>query len=379
VRHRHVVEAALLTSSIALGARVAQTQPIATDELRARGTAAYNQLPASVKMRDAPVFSDALRYLYAYEQRALREGDKRVHSGAENALAWLSSRIQDLKTGKSDKARSETDLRDRGLTMYEKARNSEQQNKIWDVPSFLSASANLFAYIQVASSPDVKARAAYQWLTDARSRLVVAGVGSADAAVDPEGWFPPKPRPDARHVVVTHVDAGSHAPIGSHVVTVAPPPPSRDSVRPPPPVSTDSTPAVGGRSHQADVDSAAKLYLQGRLREVRDLARGWLDANPNDGDAHMTLAIVYAKASGQGVTPEERAVRWLAIDHLTIAIKTRAIGYDPGVQMLKDLESHTPTAEDLKARGWVAGQRLRVSFAPYEWIDEETTIRPRKE
>jgi hypothetical protein len=41
--------------------------------------------------------------------------------------------------------------------------------------------------------------------------------------------------------------------------------------------------------------------------------------------------------------------------------------------------SRTPTAEDFKARGWVDGQRLRVSFAPYEWIDEETTIRPRKE
>jgi hypothetical protein len=377
VKHRDVVAAALLASSITLGARVASSQSI--EELRVRGTAAYDRLPANVTMRDAPVFSDALRYLYAYEQRALREGDKRVHPGAERALDWLSLRIQQLKTGKGDASRTDAELRDRGLTMYEKAKDSERGNKIWDVPAYLSASANIFAYMQVASGIDDKVRAADQWLTKARSRLVVAGVGSADAAVDPEGWFPPKPRPDARHVVVTHVDAGSHAPIGSHVVTVAPPPARRDSVRPPPPVSSDSTPAVGGRSHQAEVDSAAKLYLQGRLREVRDLARGWLDANPNDGDAHMTLAMVYAKASGQGVTPEERAVRWLAIDHLTIAIKTRAIGYDPGVQMLKDLESRAPTAEDLEARGWVAGQRLRVSFAPYEWIDEETTIRPRKE
>ena len=38
-----------------------------------------------------------------------------------------------------------------------------------------------------------------------------------------------------------------------------------------------------------------------------------------------------------------------------------------------------PTEKDLAARGWIPGQRLRVSFAPYAWIDEETTIRARKE
>jgi len=93
----------------------------------------------------------------------------------------------------------------------------------------------------------------------------------------------------------------------------------------------------------------------------------------------VVLSQVYAKASGPGATPEERAVFWLAIHHLTIAMKSGAIGYDVGRKILEDYESRTPTAEDFKARGWVDGQRLRVSFAPYEWIDEETTIRPRKE
>jgi len=124
---------------------------------------------------------------------------------------------------------------------------------------------------------------------------------------------------------------------------------------------------------------AARLIAQGRLREARDLARGRLEANPNDADAHMVLSQVYARASGKGATPEERAVLWLAIHHLTIAMKSGAIGYDVGRRLLEDYESRTPTAEDFKARGWVDGQRLRVSFAPFEWIDEETTIRPRKE
>jgi hypothetical protein len=46
--------------------------------------------------------------------------------------------------------------------------------------------------------------------------------------------------------------------------------------------------------------------------------------------------------------------------------------------MLQDLEARIPTGKDLAARGWIPGQRLRLSFAPYEWIDEQTTIRPRK-
>jgi hypothetical protein len=386
VSYRNLVGAVLLASSLTLGARVAHSQPIATDTLRARGTAAYARLPVSVTLRDAPLFSDALRYLYAYEQRALREGDRRVHLGAESALDWLSSRIANMKTGKGDQFRNDDDLRDRGLAMYEKAKNSERENKIWDVQSYLSASANLFAYSQVVSDPGDRVRTASRWLGGARSRLVTAGVGSADApGADPEGWLPPGKRPGAGASVVVQPPpgigkrTGAGARAGSVATSgVVGSPAPRDTVREPAPVPTESANPARTRNDQMLIDSMAKLYLKGNLRETRDIARSMLNANPSDGDAHMALVMIYSKAAEKRATPEDRALLWLASDHLNIAIKARAIGFDLGQKILQDFESGIPTADDLKSRGWIAGQRLRVSFAPYEWVDEETTIRPRK-
>ena len=382
MRHRNLARVAVLASAIAIAAPAAHAQDhLETADLLARGVAAYDRLPARVTLRDAPVFSEALGYLYAYQQRALR-GSDRVDPGAETALNWLLTNMAAMKAGKADAMRQDAELRDRGMMMVDKAKRSDQQGKIWDVPAFLSSSANLFAYLQVARSPEERAKKAHQWLVDSQSRLVTAGV-AADGMVNPEGWLPSGRRPGAkpsrvgpRAVAAAHAGVGSRAGSAATSDVVGGRAP-RDTAPPPAPAPSDSVQPVHDRGHEAEVDSAAKLFLQGRLRETRDLARGWLAANPGDGDAHMTLAMVYAKASGKGTTPEDGAVRWLAIDHLTIAVKTRAIAYDLGRQMLQDLESRTPTADDLASRGWIPGQRLRVSFAPYEWIDEETTIRPR--
>lgn len=367
-----LVGAAALALSLALEARTTQSQTVATDALRLRGTDAYNRLPANVTLRDAPLFSEALRNLYAYEQRALREGDRRVHAGAEAALDWLSLRIVNMKTGKGDQLRNDADLRDRGLEMYEKARKSEQAHVIWDVTSYLSASANLFAYSQIVSDPGNKVRAASRWLENARVRLAKSGVGAADTPIaDPETWLPSRPRPSLDNR--PGATAGAREEVASGRVGDRT---QRASERATAPASSDSVPPMPSPRNQATLD-LAKLYMSGNLREARALARGRLDADPNDGDIHMALALIYAKASGSRATAEDRAVLWLALDHLNIAIKTGAISEEIGQMMRRDLEAQSPTADDLKIRGWIVGQRLRVNFAPFEWIDEETTIRLR--
>lgn len=197
MRHRDIARMTALAASLAIAAPAARAQRLGTPDLLARGVAAYDRLPERVTLRDAPVFSEALGYLFAYQQRALREGDRRVNAGASSALGWLLSSMAGMKAGKADEARSDDELRDRGMMMFDKARKSEQNGKIWDVPAFLSSSANLFAYIQVSSSPEQRVRAAHQWLVDAQSRLVASGV-AADGYVNPEGWLPRGRRPGAK-------------------------------------------------------------------------------------------------------------------------------------------------------------------------------------
>ena len=194
-----------LAVSLAIAAPTAQSQRVETADLLARGVDAYDRLPERVTLRDAPAFSEALGYLYAYQQRALREGDRRVNASAETALGWLLKNMGGMKAGKADAARSDEELRNRGMMMYDKATRSERNGKVWDVPAFLSSSANLFAYLQVAPGPEQRARDAHQWLVDAQSRLVTAGI-AADGYVYPEGWLPGGRRPAAKPS-----GAGSHA------------------------------------------------------------------------------------------------------------------------------------------------------------------------
>lgn len=385
MRYRYCVGAALLAASLALGARVAHSQTLATDALRVTGTRAYNRLPTNVTLRDAPLFSVALRYLYAYEQRALREGDHRVDSGAEAALDWLSARIENMKTAKADEFRNDDNLRDRGLAMYEKAKDSEQANQIWDVRAYLSASANLFAYSQIVPNPGDEVREASQWLLEARARLVKSGLAGDRPGADPEAWLPSGTRPGMGRPVIVGPPPGLGSRPGAGALagrTVAPGvvgnPATTDTARPRP-VPIDSVQPVPAAPDDPAKVEIGKLIAKGNLREALDRARSILAANPSDGDAHFALALIYSQGRGERTTPEDRAVLWLAIDHLTIAIKTGAIGYELGQKILQDLESKMPTADDLKARGWITGQRLRINFPPYEWIDEETTIRPRKE
>jgi tetratricopeptide (TPR) repeat protein len=414
--HRHVVWGAVLaTSTTFAAATAAHAQRFETTDLLARGSAAYDRLPERVTLRDARLFSEALVNLYAYEQRSIRERAA-IAPQTQRAIDWLIGSIALMQTAKADDGnrRGDDELLDRGLQMASKAKASLANGVVWDVTSYLSGAANLFAYLQCAPNPSGRARTDYGWLVKAQNQLVVAGDKGDDpnAGRYPPTWMPRRPRPGARG---TGAIAGSTVAVGASPSPVAGNAGDRGA--------PDADPSDAGalqrlqqRNEQLRVELAAanaandslrrandelrrtmgavrtedapvtrrdmvaaRLIAQGRLREARDLARSRLEANPADGDAHLVLSQVYAKASGPAATPEERAVLWLAIHHLTIAMKSGAIGYDVGRKILEDYVSRTPTAEDFKARGWVDGQRLRVSFAPYEWIDEETTIRPRKE
>jgi hypothetical protein len=410
VRYRDVVRCAVLASCLTMLAPAAQAQRLATTELFARGKAAYDRLPATVTLADARDFSEALTYLYAYEQRTLRERGH-VEGPTQRAIDWLVESIGVMKTGKSDGSnrRDDEELLARGLTMLDSAERSDEGGRLWHVAAFLSGSANLFAYLQSAPSPSQRARKGYEWLSEARGRLVVAGTKSDGPELST--WVPPsRPRPGAPSMRSMADRARSTSTMSGATRAIATPPAggagergadrrvvvdslrelreSNERLRRELDAANTANDSLRRANEQLqrmldagarDVATAAQLIGDGRLREARDLARGWLAANPSDGDAHMVLARVYAGASRANATPEDRAVAWLAVHHLTIAIKSGAIGYDVGLKMLTELEARTPTADDLALRGWVIGQPLRVNFAPYEWIDEVTTIRARRE
>ena len=416
MRYRQVVWSALFTMSTAfVAATAAHAQRFDTPVLLARGAAAYDRLPERVTLRDARPFSEALVYLYAYEQRSIREGAT-IAPQTQRAIDWLIASIALMATAKADEVngRSDGQLLYRGLEMADKAKASVHDGVVWDVTAYLSGLANLFAYLQCARNPSERARTSYAWLAGIQNQLVVAGDKGDDANSRRylKSWPTMRPRPGARGTGAIAGSAVADGAVRSPAAGRAGERGARDAGQPP----AGSLQILQQRNEQLRVELAAakaandslrraneelrrtvgtsrteaapiprrdvvaaQLLARGRLREARDLARSRLEANPADGDAHVVLSQVYAKASGPGATPEERALLWLAIHHLTIAVKSGAIGYDVGRKILEDYESRTPTAEDFKARGWVDGQRLRVSFAPYEWIDEETTIRPRKE
>src|SRR5689334_21534024 len=111
---------ASLITSAALGQR--STPAV----LMARGLAAYNALPALPTLKDANGFSDAMQYLYAYEQRTYRDGRKLAPEPARD-LSWMLDRLDVFAVGKADAPRAHDDdqLHERGMTLYKDVRASE--------------------------------------------------------------------------------------------------------------------------------------------------------------------------------------------------------------------------------------------------------------
>jgi hypothetical protein len=397
MRTRSCFPFALSVAVLALSSARAQTETLATDILRDRGVRAYTALPDNPTLASAPRFSEALSYLFAYEQRMTRDGGS-VAPGINAAYEWMIERLDNFKTGKGDF--TPDILLRRGLEQYQAAKSSERERMIWNVRAFLAATANLYAYIQNAPSPTSNGIDAYNWLVASRTRLVVSGI-AADAPGRPtdESWRPTRAKP---RIAGRGRGALAGRQIGGAAVgAVEQPAAAVDSTRALRAEYERMRVALGAATAENDslrranaelrrrlgerdagTDSftegdaaAARLILAGRLREARDLAIRRLAENPRDSSAHIVLTSVYSRVSRAAATPEDRAVAWLAIDHLTMAIKTGAIALSAAKPMLADLEARTPTSNDLKLRGWTVGQRLLIDFAPYEWIREETTVR----
>lgn len=246
-------------SLLLLSGATARAQQCNTDDLLSRGTAAYNELPASVTLLDAPKFSEALGYLYAYEQCMNRKG-RPVDVQTQAALDWMLRNIAAMSSGKADEFfRSDEELHDRGMAMYRKTRASESEGVVWDVPAFLSAATNLFAYRQVAPHPSADASSAHAWLVQAQGRLVKSA-GKGDNAHSPDTWLPRGNRPGAAGVAR---EEGAHSSKTERPTRARPPTRAMPSPAPPPPPPPSPGPATpGGETSSqphADADSSVEV------------------------------------------------------------------------------------------------------------------------
>lgn len=192
-RHRSL-QVIIATSLLLRPSIVAGQEKLADDALRRRGVRAYDQLPRVVGLEHAPLYTDAVRFLFAYEQRSYRR-NQQPGNDVMTAMDWLSHSLTDFEIGKGDvmypRLRGDDQLRSKGLAAYTEARKSVEGGRIWDVEAFIRASANLYAYLQVAPSPRKDARSAFDWLQRNRDRLAKAG-GKADAILP---WAPSTPKP----------------------------------------------------------------------------------------------------------------------------------------------------------------------------------------
>jgi len=226
---RHTFVRGFLALALASSAaRVASGQKATPDVLMARGLAAYNALPDVPTLKDANGFSNAIQNLFAYEQRTYRDGRKLAPEAARD-LSWMLDRLDAFKVGKGDdpaRLRDDDQLRTRGMALYKDVRASESNGVIWEVSGYISAKANLFAYLQCANDPDADARSAYAWLDAARGRLVKAGAKGDQIPPKgrkPESWIDHKPRPGAKKVTPADVAKKRSTPATAAAKTKKPP------------------------------------------------------------------------------------------------------------------------------------------------------------
>lgn len=171
---------------------IAGAQRLDTGALLTNGRAVYQALPDRVTLLDAPRFSEALGYLYAYEIRMDR-ARKPIPESTRAAVDWLVSNVAGLQPGKADDMRTDAGLLQRGMQMQKKAAASEIQGKVWDVGSFIAGSANLFAYLQNAPKPTAEAASAHDWFVQAQARLVRSDIkGDKPSGTE---WMPGSRRP----------------------------------------------------------------------------------------------------------------------------------------------------------------------------------------
>lgn len=388
-------------------------------QLLNQGTVAYNQLPSVVGLEHAPVFSDAVRYLYAYEQRQYR-AKADVGNDVWVRLNWLYDSLRDLRTGKADASRfrSNDALRERGLAAYRRVRASEYQGKIWDIEGFISASANLYAYVQCTSGPRQDARSAFAWLQSNRERLVQAGSKGDDPRVpsSPATWLPSEPKPETTLTATLLLTPQVlEATLSQQDST---PEPETEETTPNDEEAASPQLLQAYRKLQAEHEALQAAYQElerkyERLREAydrdqrpltadappeaernqhyikaldylkakafpqaRDAARRALRLDPGFGKAYLLLAQIYAEAAAMLGTnrPIDRAVYWLALDYLVQAHKA---GIDARTveEMGQRYAEQAPTARDKRVMGWTDGEIIQIQEEPYGWIGESVRVR----
>ncbi len=379
-----------------------------TRQLRIDGMNAYAALPSVPGLQDAPLYSDAMRNLYAYEQRCYRNNDG-VGDEQMRALVWLADNLKDFKTGKGDsvnaRLRSDGDLLDKGMAGYRQVLDSRSGNRIWDIEAYMRASANLFAYLQCAGSPRAEAVGAYNWLQENRGRLVTAGSkGDNPNQPEPTAWIPSSPKPGTAQVKPL-VMQNLQFEIATPKVDL--PPQEKvdweskyEQLRQENALlqrqyrqlkaayqgaeeklkalsQADPRPAGPDTLEEELMELAGRSMRKGQLEASRDLARAVLQLDPRSAPANRLMANIYLNAfrRSNSKEPEARALLWLVSDYMD-----RAYRLDPDLksrtgERLQRILSMVPTEEEKAAMGWRDGATLRLNYEPFEWINETVRIR----
>lgn len=192
---RHAVMLSITIYTIGLLPLVTAAQPtLSLEELRGAGDSAYEKLPDIVSPNYVSPFSKSVRYYFAYEQRMLRQEEHLDHK-VRRKMSWLYDNMSAFRYGKGDnlsRQRSAEELLRKGLRQHDKIAGEE---KIVNIPAFISASANLYAYLQLQNTDNRNSSVAnaFQWLQEKRRKgdLVTSG-GKGDRF----SWVPNKPKPD---------------------------------------------------------------------------------------------------------------------------------------------------------------------------------------
>jgi hypothetical protein len=227
----------------------------------ALGIAAFDSLPPQVALADARLFADAVRYLFAYEQLMYRQTTPRVDARAYEGLLWLFGSLPSFVVGKADgmqeRIRSSADLRNKGLAALDSVHRSDSHGTIWDVTAFITASANLFAFIECTDRPNADVAKKLNWLLTNSNRLVTAGIKADSPGLESAtNWLPLRTKPQAS---LTEPELAR---------SLAPSLPATRPLRPPAQDGNAREAATSQLKHERDSLRARTIRLEAMNREL---------------------------------------------------------------------------------------------------------------
>ncbi|HEX6063664.1 MAG TPA: hypothetical protein VFZ04_05550 [Longimicrobiales bacterium] len=188
-----------LTAALLVTAAAVDGQVLTDEDLFNRGITAYNRLPESLTAADAVLFVDALRYLFAYEQRGAAErAGRQRQADVARAIGWLSENLQYIKSagakGDDPNVRSAAILRSRGLEAYRQLPRNNTSLSSGHADTFVRAIVNLYA-LEQRGGADAQVISAVNRLEANTVRLTHgSAAGKADEAASPR-WVPRSRKP----------------------------------------------------------------------------------------------------------------------------------------------------------------------------------------